>query len=118
MRFAKSAKPLLTKRERLPLRKLVRRRVRLLIRAYDLQVCEGRFTEGDFYREPRKYRAWTKDGGWIHVTWCAAELLQFRWREHDGPTLAPPVREGLGRKLIKSSLPGARVEHSFKSDGL
>jgi two-component sensor histidine kinase len=65
-----------------------------------------------------KYGAWTKDGGWIHVTWCAAELLQFRWREHDGPTLAPPVREGLGRKLIKSSLPGARVEHSFKSDGL
>jgi two-component sensor histidine kinase len=65
-----------------------------------------------------KYGAWTKDDGWIHITWSVSKLLQFRWREHDGPTLAPPVREGLGRKLIKSSLPGARVEHSFKSDGL
>jgi len=37
-------------------------------------------------------------------------------REHDGPTIAPPVREGLGR--IQSSLPGAWVEHSLKPDGL
>jgi len=67
-----------------------------------------------------KYGAWTQERGWVHVSWSATsdDLLQFRWREHDGPILAPPVREGLGRKLIKSSLPGARVEHSFKPDGL
>jgi two-component sensor histidine kinase len=66
-----------------------------------------------------KYGAWTRDNGWIHIQWTTnSELLRFRWREHDGPVLAPPVREGLGRKLIKSSLPGARVEHSFKPDGL
>jgi two-component system, chemotaxis family, CheB/CheR fusion protein len=67
-----------------------------------------------------KYGAWTQERGWVAVSWSATsdDLLRFRWREHDGPILAPPVREGLGRKLIKSSLPGARVEHSFKPDGL
>jgi two-component sensor histidine kinase len=66
-----------------------------------------------------KYGAWSKESGWVHVEGMATlELLRFRWREHDGPTLAPPVREGLGRKLIKSSLQGARVEHLFKPDGL
>jgi two-component sensor histidine kinase len=67
-----------------------------------------------------KYGAWAQQRGWVHVSWSATsdDLLQFKWREHDGPILAPPVREGLGRKLIKSSLPGARVEHSFKPDGL
>jgi two-component system CheB/CheR fusion protein len=66
-----------------------------------------------------KYGAWTKENGSVHVQWTtSSDVLRFRWREHDGPVLAPPVREGLGRKLIKSSLPGARVEHSFKSDGL
>jgi two-component sensor histidine kinase len=65
-----------------------------------------------------KYGAWAQERGWVHVSWSATsdDLLQFRWR--DGPILAPSVREGLGRKLIKSSLPGARVEHSFKPDGL
>jgi len=55
-----------------------------------------------------KYGAWAQERGWVHVSWSATsdDLLQFRWREHDGPILAPPVREGLGRKLIKSSLPG------------
>jgi two-component system CheB/CheR fusion protein len=65
-----------------------------------------------------KYGAWAQEPDWVHVSWSATpdNLLQFRWR--DGPILAPSVREGLGRKLIKSSLPGARVEHSFKPDGL
>lgn len=62
---------------------------------------------------------WSREGGWVNVTWTvASDLLKFRWREHNGPTLAPPVREGLGRSLIKNSLPWARVEHSFRPDGL
>jgi two-component sensor histidine kinase len=65
-----------------------------------------------------KYGAWLSENGWVHVQWTTnSDGLRFRWREHDGPVLAPPVREGLGRKLIQSSLPGARVEHSFKADG-
>jgi two-component sensor histidine kinase len=66
-----------------------------------------------------KYGAWSKDAGWVHVKWTAnSEHLLIVWREHDGPRLAPPIREGLGRKLIKTSLPGARVDHSFNPDGL
>ena len=66
-----------------------------------------------------KYGAWSKESGWVHVKWMAnSEQVHFSWREHDGPSLAPPVREGLGRKLIKTSLPGARVEHLFNPDGL
>ena len=66
-----------------------------------------------------KYGAWSRESGMVHVTWTAnTELFRFIWREHDGPRLAPPVREGLGRKLIKTSLSGARVDHSFNPDGL
>ena len=65
-----------------------------------------------------KYGAWSKEDGRVHITWSNSGSLQFQWREHDGPTIAPPMREGLGRKLIQSSLPGARVEHSLKPDGL
>jgi len=42
----------------------------------------------------------------------------FRWREHDGPAIAPPTREGLGHMLITRSLPGAAVTHDIKADGL
>jgi two-component sensor histidine kinase len=66
-----------------------------------------------------KYGAWSVEGGQIEVSWkIESETLLFRWREHDGPVLAPPIREGLGRTLIQSSLPGARVNHSFRPDGL
>jgi len=55
-----------------------------------------------------KYGAWKNDNGCVHLAWSKTpELLCFRWREHDGPTLAPPIREGLGRRLIKTSLPCA-----------
>ena len=46
------------------------------------------------------------------------DALIFRWREHDGPAIAPPMREGLGSTLIKSSIPGATVTHDLKADGL
>ena len=65
-----------------------------------------------------KYGAWSKDIGCVHITWSRSSSLRFQWREHDGPAIAPPLREGLGHKLIQSSLPGARVEHSLKPDGL
>lgn len=53
------------------------------------------------------------------MTWTTeSEALLFRWREHDGPVLAPPLREGLGRTLIRNSLPGATVTHDLKADGL
>jgi two-component system CheB/CheR fusion protein len=66
-----------------------------------------------------KYGAWSQDSGKVQVSWSLAEgTLSFRWRERDGPVIAPPMREGLGRTLIKSSLPGATVSHDLKADGL
>lgn len=52
--------------------------------------------------------SWTTEGA----------ALNFRWREQDGPVLAPPIREGLGSTLIRNSLPGATVTHDLKADGL
>jgi two-component sensor histidine kinase len=66
-----------------------------------------------------KYGAWSVEAGKVSVKWRQepAELV-FCWREHDGPAIAPPLREGLGSSLIKSSLPGAKVAHDLKADGL
>jgi two-component sensor histidine kinase len=66
-----------------------------------------------------KYGAWSAESGMVRVTWTKHGIvLQFRWREHDGPAVAPPTREGLGRTLITNSLPGASVTHDIKADGL
>jgi two-component sensor histidine kinase len=66
-----------------------------------------------------KYGAWSKDEGRVKVSWRVENSrFNFRWREHDGPVPAPPIREGLGHNLIRRSLEGARVEHSLRPDGL
>jgi two-component system CheB/CheR fusion protein len=66
-----------------------------------------------------KYGAWSTDHGYLTVTWrVEIEILHFRWREHDGPKIAPAMREGLGSSLIKQSLPGATVRHDLRADGL
>ena len=65
-----------------------------------------------------KYGAWSHNGI-VAVTWrVKAQMLLFEWREHDGPAIAPPMREGLGSALIKSGLPTATVHHDLKPDGL
>jgi len=66
-----------------------------------------------------KYGAWSRDVGLVKLSWTTeGAALNFRWREHDGPVLAPPIREGLGSTLIRNSLPGATVTHDLKADGL
>ncbi len=66
-----------------------------------------------------KYGAWSSDVGIVKVTWTKNSVsLLFTWREHDGPAIAPPTRQGLGRRLITGSLPGAIVSHDVKADGV
>jgi len=66
-----------------------------------------------------KYGAWSSDAGMVKVSWTKESvILLFSWREHDGPAVAPPTREGLGRVLIANSLPGATVSHDIKADGV
>ena len=47
-----------------------------------------------------------------------AHAMAFRWREHGELSIAPPLREGFGSKLIKDGLAGASVQHDVKADGL
>lgn len=70
-----------------------------------------------------KYGAWSTDQGYLTINWkvewkVEIEILHFRWREHDGPKIAPAMREGLGSSLIRQSLPGATVRHDLRADGL
>ena len=65
-----------------------------------------------------KYGAWSGDGR-VEATWHLEDrTLKFRWRELEGPAVAPPVREGLGSALIKGGLPSAHVVHDFLPEGL
>ncbi|CAN5251294.1 hypothetical protein BH10PSE7_BH10PSE7_28230 [soil metagenome] len=65
-----------------------------------------------------KYGAWRPERGVVSVSWTVdGSALNFLWREHDGPPIAPPVREGLGSTLIKRGLPDATVEHRLHDDG-
>lgn len=70
-----------------------------------------------------KYGAWAAETGRVSIEWVVEHpgrerQLSFEWREHDLLHVSPPVREGLGRKLILKGLPNARVTHDLKSDGL
>ena len=66
-----------------------------------------------------KYGAWSVERGYVAVSWSVADgELAFRWREHGELSIAPPLREGFGSKLIKDGLAGASVQHDVKADGL
>ena len=65
-----------------------------------------------------KYGAWSGEHGHVAICWTAENTLNFVWREHDGPAISPPPREGLGSVLIKQGLPTATVQHDLKADGL
>lgn len=72
-----------------------------------------------------KYGALSVPDGQVHVTWGDAEIdgqpaIVFRWREIDGPPVAPPTARGFGSRLLMGGISGA-VSHptmDFASDGL
>ena len=65
-----------------------------------------------------KYGAWSGHG-LVSISWAVIDdKLEFLWSEHDGPAIAPPIREGLGSLLIRRGLPEAKVEHDLQPDGL
>lgn len=52
-----------------------------------------------------KYGALSNDGGGIIVTWIYdAGMLDFTWRERDGPAVVAPIRKGFGSMLITRNL--------------
>ncbi|MBE7199069.1 MAG: PAS domain S-box protein, partial [Parafilimonas terrae] len=59
-----------------------------------------------------KYGALSVPGGHVTVTWRLGEgaerpELTLVWREHDGPGVTPPTRQGFGSKLIERGLAGS-----------
>lgn len=56
-----------------------------------------------------KYGSLSVAGGSVAVTWQlvgASDQLVLSWREHNGPALDPPSRQGFGSRLIRMGLVG------------
>jgi PAS domain S-box-containing protein len=73
-----------------------------------------------------KYGALAEFGTSVHVKWRVeglgdSEALLWQWKEHDGPPVATPTREGFGSRLLRRVLTaqtGADVDLDFAPDGL
>jgi two-component sensor histidine kinase len=64
-----------------------------------------------------KYGALKQPGGWVSIDWRNDNgALILEWKEHDGPPVRRPTREGFGTRLLKRS--AMRAEVSYEPDGL
>ncbi len=52
-----------------------------------------------------KYGGLSVERGWIEISWTTDDgLLNFLWREHEGPPVSAPTRTGFGSRLITRNL--------------
>ncbi|MCB8837610.1 HWE histidine kinase domain-containing protein [Aurantimonas sp. VKM B-3413] len=70
-----------------------------------------------------KYGALSDSRGAVEVEWMVDEndCCTLRWRELDGPPVAPPVRRGFGSTIIERSIPhdlGGTAEVDYRLAGL
>ncbi|WP_158283957.1 HWE histidine kinase domain-containing protein [Azospirillum sp. TSO22-1] len=74
-----------------------------------------------------KYGALSVPQGWIEVTWSLADAgggerrLEVRWRERDGPPVAPPTRRGFGSRVIEQGLAydlNGSIQLAFEPEGV
>ena len=74
-----------------------------------------------------KHGALSVPVGGVQVTWTrrrgesGMQLLEVVWREHDGPPVRPPARQGFGSRLLARSLQhefGCLVQHDFLPAGV
>jgi two-component sensor histidine kinase len=72
-----------------------------------------------------KYGALSSADGRIDISWCTEESVPptflFRWREHGGPPVAKPQRQGFGSRLIKDFMAndfGGSVQLSYERNGV
>jgi two-component sensor histidine kinase len=71
-----------------------------------------------------KYGALSAPNGKVDVSWSASDgakpTFVVRWREHDGPPVVKPERQGFGSRLIKEFMAsdfGGNVELSYEPAG-
>jgi len=73
-----------------------------------------------------KYGAFSNDAGSIVIGWAIEPMpegdrLILRWREKDGPPVAPPSRKGFGSRVIERGLAHeleGTVDIDYRSDGM
>jgi two-component sensor histidine kinase len=73
-----------------------------------------------------KYGALSHPAGWVDVAWSAAKAphgrrVRVAWREHGGPPVSPPGREGFGSRILRAGLGGrarSKTTLDFQPDGL
>ena len=73
-----------------------------------------------------KYGALADPGGRVAIRWSiegtgAEARLKFQWREHDGPPVTPPGRQGFGRTILEKVAAqdfGSRPKIEFAPEGL
>jgi two-component sensor histidine kinase len=74
-----------------------------------------------------KYGALSVEDGQIGIAWAIAgspegkSLFTFTWKEHGGPKVGRPVRQGFGTQIVERVLPSefeGEVHVDFEPDGL
>lgn len=71
-----------------------------------------------------KYGALSRPGGRVDLSWTVTHsepVLHINWREHGGPAVRQPEREGFGTRMIRRVLAselGGKVALDFHADGL
>ncbi|PWE53946.1 histidine kinase [Metarhizobium album] len=69
-----------------------------------------------------KYGALRDEQGLISINWsCDTRRVSLLWREHDGPPVLAPEKEGFGSRLIRRAFPAAanaEVIAAYLPDGL
>jgi PAS domain S-box-containing protein len=71
-----------------------------------------------------KHGAWTQEQGRVDIQWRVTSIdglkrpeLNITWREHGGPPVTAPTRQGFGTVLVERGIPGARVVRAFSESG-
>ena len=74
-----------------------------------------------------KYGALSGETGSLSLTWdtqrnsSGSLLLNLNWRERGGPSVLPPLRRGLGTRLMERCIErdlGGEFDLAFNSDGV
>ena len=96
-----------------------------VILASDLAVPIGMAVH-ELTTNAAKYGALAEFGGRVEVTWKVEgsdgpQKLHWEWNEHNGPSVAPPTRQGFGSRLLNRVLTAqihADVSIKYEPDGL
>jgi two-component sensor histidine kinase len=63
-----------------------------------------------------KYGALSNSSGTINVSWrpssLSTDLIDFRWQEKDGPSVAAPTRKGFGTSLLRAAFSDIKLDYS------